>query len=70
MRLFWSVTGRATPRLRIIEAGPVAFLILLCIVLTAAAGPMMTYVDSAARTLNDPETYIRAVLPRTQRASP
>ena len=70
MRLFWSVTGRTTPRLRIIEAGPVAFLILLCMALTAAAGPMMTYLDSAARTLNDPDTYIRAVLPRTQEVAP
>jgi multicomponent K+:H+ antiporter subunit D len=66
MRLFWSVTGRATPRLRIIEAAPVAFLLVLCIALTAGAGPMMTYVDSAARTLDDPQTYIRAVLPVTQ----
>ena len=70
MRLFWSVTGRMTPRLRIIEAGPVAFLLLVCIALTAAAGPMMTYADSAARTLNDPDTYIRAVLPRTQEVAP
>ena len=62
MRLFWSVTGRVTPRLRLIEAGPVAFLILSCVALTAAAGYVMTYVDSAAHMLNEPRTYIRAVL--------
>jgi len=62
MRLFWSVTGRVTPRLRLIEAGPVAFLILSCVALTAAAGHVMTYVDSAAHMLNEPRTYIRAVL--------
>src|SRR5690606_30559805 len=39
LRLFWSVTGRTTPRLRLIEVGPVAFLIVMCIGLTAAAGP-------------------------------
>ena len=62
MRLFWSVTGRVTPRLRVIEAGPVAFLILSCVALTAAAGYVMTYVDSAAHMLSEPRTYIRAVL--------
>jgi multicomponent K+:H+ antiporter subunit D len=62
MRLFWSVTGRVTPRLRVIEAGPVAFLILCCVALTVAAGHVMTYVDSAAHMLSEPRTYIHAVL--------
>jgi multicomponent K+:H+ antiporter subunit D len=70
MRLFWSVTGRSIPRLRIIEAGPVAFLLALCIALTAAAGPTMTYLDSAAHTLNEPEIYIRSVLPRRPESAP
>jgi len=70
MRLFWSVTGRATPRLRVIEAGPVAFLILLCIGLTAAAGPVMKYVDSAAQLLSDPQAYIRAVLADAPEGAP
>jgi multicomponent K+:H+ antiporter subunit D len=70
LRLFWSVTGRATPRLRVIEAGPVAFLLVLCIALTAAAGPLMTFIDSAAGTLQDPQSYIRAVLPGSSRAAP
>jgi hypothetical protein len=37
MTLFWSVTGRTTPRLRLIEVGPVAFLIVLCLAVTVAA---------------------------------
>jgi multicomponent K+:H+ antiporter subunit D len=61
LRLFWSVRGRTTPRLRFIEAGPIAFLILLCLALTAGAGPVMTYLDSAARSLHSPDIYIRAV---------
>ena len=61
MRLFWSVAGRATPRLSVVEAGPVAFLIVVCIGLTAGAGPVMGYLDSAARSLHSPETYIRVV---------
>ncbi len=64
LRLFWSVTGRTTPRLRLIEVGPIAFLIVLCIGLTAAAGPVMTYLQSAAASLHAPQVYIRAVNPQ------
>ncbi len=62
MQLFWTVSERTTPRLRIIEAGPVAFLLLLSIGLTIAAGPIMTYTDSAAQMLRAPQSYIDAVL--------
>ena len=62
MRLFWSSAGRQTPRLWISEAAPVAFLILICVALTVAAGPAMTYLDSAAAALDRPEAYIRNVL--------
>ena len=61
LRLFWSVTGRTTPRLRIIEVGPVAFLLVLCLALAGGAGPVMTYLDSAARSLHSPDVYIRVV---------
>lgn len=63
IRNFWS-TGRLTPRLRFIEAGPVAFLILLCVIMTVVAGPVMEYLDLAAQWLHDPDAYIRAVIPR------
>lgn len=61
LRLFWSVIGRTTPRLRIIEAAPPAFLILLCLALTAGAGPVMSYLQSAAQSLHSPQVYIRVV---------
>jgi multicomponent K+:H+ antiporter subunit D len=60
-RLFWSVRGRTTPRLGIVEAGPAAFLIVLCLALTAGAGPVMTYLESAAQSLHSPQVYIRVV---------
>jgi multicomponent K+:H+ antiporter subunit D len=62
LRLFWSVVGRTAPRLRIIEAAPPAFLILLCLALTAGAGPVMSYLESAAQSLHSPQVYIRVVL--------
>jgi multicomponent K+:H+ antiporter subunit D len=62
MRLFWSVAARTTPRLRVLEAAPVAALILLCLALSVAADPVARYLDSAARSLHQPDTYVRAVL--------
>jgi multicomponent K+:H+ antiporter subunit D len=62
MRLFWSVVGRTTPRLRVIEAGPVAMLLLLCVALTIAADPVMSFTQAASRGLSAPQTYIDAVL--------
>lgn len=61
MRLFWSVSGRTTPRLRIIEVSPIAFLVILCLALTAGVGPVMAYLESAARSLHSPDVYIRVV---------
>jgi len=62
MRLFWSVAARTTPRLRLLEAAPVAALVLLAISLTVFAEPVNRYLDSAARSLHQPDAYVRAVL--------
>ncbi len=62
MRLFWSDTGRNTPRLRVFEAAPVALLILLCIALTVAAGPAMGFLEATASSLRAPRIYIETVL--------
>jgi multicomponent K+:H+ antiporter subunit D len=62
IRLFWTVTARTTPRVRVAEAAPVAFLVVLCIVLGTASGPVIDYLDHAAASLHDPQEYIRTVL--------
>jgi multicomponent K+:H+ antiporter subunit D len=62
IRLFWSVTARTTPRLRVSEAAPVAFLVALAIALGAAASPVMRYLEETAGSLHDPQSYIRVVL--------
>jgi multicomponent K+:H+ antiporter subunit D len=67
MRLFWGVAARTTPRLRLLEAAPVATLVLLCLALTIAAGPVTRYLDSAASSLHRPDTYINTVLSRETR---
>jgi multicomponent K+:H+ antiporter subunit D len=71
MRLFWSIAARHTPRLRLVEAAPVAALVLLSLVLSVAADPITRYLESAARSLHEPNTYIRAVLSgQTHREQP
>jgi multicomponent K+:H+ antiporter subunit D len=65
IRLFWTVTARTTPRLRVLEAAPVAFLVALCIVLGTAASPIMQYLEHAAASLHEPQDYIRTVLSQT-----
>jgi multicomponent K+:H+ antiporter subunit D len=62
MRLFWSIAARTTPRLRLLEAAPVATLVLICAGLGVAADPVTRYLDSAARSLHQPDTYVRTVL--------
>ena len=62
MRLFWSVAARQTPRLRVLEAAPVAILALLCLAVGVAADPVARYLDATARSLHQPDTYVRAVL--------
>jgi multicomponent K+:H+ antiporter subunit D len=68
MRLFWSIASRHTPRLRLVEAAPVAALVLICLALSALADPVTRYLESAAGSLHQPDTYIRSVLSgQTQR---
>ena len=62
MRLFWSPAQRRTPRLLVVEAAPVAFLVLVCLGLSAASGPAMRFFEGTARSLHDPQTYIETVL--------
>lgn len=69
MRLFWSSSERATPRLRVLEAAPVAALVLLTLTLSVTADPVGRYLDSAARSLHEPHTYIRVVLSERQAAA-
>jgi multicomponent K+:H+ antiporter subunit D len=71
MRLFWSMAARTTPRLRLLEAMPVAVMVLLCIALAIMADPVTRYLEHAAQSLHQPDTYIRSVLSQeTRREQP
>jgi multicomponent K+:H+ antiporter subunit D len=62
---FWR--EHAVPRIRIIEMTPILVLLLLCLALTAQAGPVMRFMQATAASLHAPQAYIRDVLsaPRT-----
>ncbi|HEX5049953.1 MAG TPA: monovalent cation/H+ antiporter subunit D [Gammaproteobacteria bacterium] len=62
VRLFWAGTGRRTPRLRVLEAAPVAVVVVLCLALSAMSGTAMRFFEAAAQSLHAPEVYTRIVL--------
>lgn len=62
VRTFWAANTSTPPRLRIAEATPISLLLLLCVVLTVQAGPVMAYLDRASQSLHEPQVYIERVL--------
>src|SRR5690606_235746 len=62
IRLFWTSAARRVPRLRLLEAAPVALLLLAMFAATAAAPVVMEFLDATAASLQDPQAYVRAVL--------
>jgi multicomponent K+:H+ antiporter subunit D len=68
MRAFWASEDRTVPRVRLIEMAPVVVLLILCVMQTIQAGPVMRFMQATAQSLHDPEVYIRGVLgPQPQR---
>lgn len=61
IRLFWA-NETVTPRLRLSEAAPVAALVFAGIALAIWAGPVLDFMNETAISLDNPETYIDAVL--------
>src|SRR5690606_29988585 len=59
---FWTSPAEMAPSVRLTEIIPVGFLLLLCLALTAQAGPVMRYMDATAQSLHAPQGYIRGVL--------
>ncbi len=69
-RLFWGTQERSTPRLRVIEAGPVALLIFLSAALALVADPAVRYLQATGESLYAPQSYIQAVLPAAATPAP
>jgi multicomponent K+:H+ antiporter subunit D len=62
IRLFWSNSSLTIPRLKLIEAAPIAGIIVACGVLSWYAGPITTYLEQTAQQLDEPRIYIGSVL--------
>jgi len=62
IRAFWASADRTVPRVRLVEVAPVAALLLLCIIQTIQAGPIMRFMQATAQSLHTPHDYVRGVL--------
>jgi len=61
MRIFWGSRLRSH-RIRMVEIVPVAGVLAVCLGLTAAAGPVMGYMQQAEREVHSPRAYVEKVL--------
>ena len=62
VRTFWAAADAKAPRLQLSEAAPISALLLLCIGISVAAGPTISYMDRTAEALYEPQDYIERVL--------
>jgi multicomponent K+:H+ antiporter subunit D len=62
IRSFWASPDRTVPRVRVIEMAPIMFLLIICVVQTVQAGPVMRFMQATAQSLHAPDDYIRDVL--------
>ncbi|MEP9399732.1 monovalent cation/H+ antiporter subunit D [Mesorhizobium sp. KR2-14] len=69
IRMFWAPIEAVVPRVLVIEVVPVAFLLLLALMMTIQGGPVMRYLEATAHSLHAPQQYIGEVL-RAPRAGP
>jgi multicomponent K+:H+ antiporter subunit D len=69
VRALWA-PGGTIPSVRPVEMAPIAALLLLCLVLTVQAAPVMRFVHAAAESLHAPQDYIRHVLAARRADSP
>lgn len=58
---FWKPAAEAAPSVRMTELGPIGFLLILCVILTVQAGPVMRYMEETAQSLHAPRNYIEGV---------
>jgi len=62
IRTFWATPLREGPRLRLAEGLPVGLLLLTALAITAAANPILEYVNGAAKSLYYPGAYVESVM--------
>jgi multicomponent K+:H+ antiporter subunit D len=70
IRAFWAPVDAVVPRVLAVELVPVILLLLLTLGLSIKGGPVMRYMEQAARAVHAPSAYIDDVMnaPRLRRA--
>ena len=71
IRVFWTPSDRAVPKVKVVEIAPIITLLFLCLCLTFMARPALRYMQATAQSLHTPQHYIQDVLatPRVQKAT-
>lgn len=59
---FWVPLSTKPPTVRVVEFAPVAGLLLVCLALTVAGGPVLRFMDATSRMLHAPTAYVHDVL--------
>ncbi|SDS75102.1 multisubunit potassium/proton antiporter, PhaD subunit [Halopseudomonas litoralis] len=62
VRTFWAAPDAEAPRLQLSEAVPISMLLLLCVIISVAAGPTSSYMERTSAGLHEPQLYIERVL--------
>ena len=62
VRTFWAAGNVTPPRLQLSEAAPISALLLVCVLLTVQASPVIDYLNRSATALHHSDTYIERVL--------
>jgi multicomponent K+:H+ antiporter subunit D len=62
VRTFWAPARIVPPRLPLSEAAPISLLLLMSILLTVEAGPVLRYLERTSEDLHKPRQYIERVL--------
>lgn len=62
IRIFWLPLEGGVPRVRIVEIAPIVGLLLLCVLLTMKAGPVMSFMELTAKSLHAPGDYIGSII--------
>ena len=67
---FWASPAETIPSVRLIEIAPIGALLVLSVLLTVQAGPVMRYMQATAEALHQPQGYIHGVLEEQPAAGP
>lgn len=60
IRALWDPEDHEVPRVQLLEIAPVLGLLLVCAGLTIWAGPVLAYMETAARSLHAPSSHVAA----------